>query len=181
MSSCWGRMALCWTRPGVADPQHNEEEPQAEAPLSPPVLVIGYGNTLRGDDGLGWMAAEQLRGQITRPSVTILTLHQLTFDLAEPISQAAHVFFLDASSGPRPGEIAIRPVVADRAAADPLHHHMPPPALLAYVEALYGSLPPAWLCTITAETYDFGTSLSPEVAAALPAFVAAVSERIARL
>lgn len=178
MSSSWGRTAPCWTRPGVADPQH-KEEPRAEAP--PPILVIGYGNTLRGDDGLGWIAAEQLRAQITRPNVTILTLHQLTLDLAEPISQAGHVFFLDASSGPHPGEIMISPALPDRVAADPLHHHMPPAALLAYADALYGPPPPAWLCTITAELYDFGAGLSPAVAAALPTFVTAVHERIARL
>ncbi|MBN2470892.1 MAG: hydrogenase maturation protease [Anaerolineae bacterium] len=165
----------------MADP-HNQEEPRAEAPpLSPPILVIGYGNTLRGDDGLGWIAAEQLRSQVVHSRVRILTLHQLTLDLADPISQAEHVFFLDASSGSQPGAIAISPVLPDRTAADPLHHHMPPAALLAYAEALYGPPPPAWLCTITAATYDFDTSLSPAVINTMPAFVRTVAERIARL
>ena len=143
--------------------------------------MIGYGNTLRGDDGIGWVAAEQLRACLNRANVTILSVHQLTMELAEPISQAEYVFLLDASTGETAGEIQVRPLNPDRSALDPLHHHMPPAVLLAYAQALYGSVPPTWLYTITAETYDFGETLSPAVAEAMPAFVAQVNAHITSL
>ena len=72
-------------------------------------LIIGYGNPLRSDDGFGWHAsrllAQALAGQDvgaplvgalewagTRPAPTtveIITCHQLTPELAEPLSQSA--------------------------------------------------------------------------------------------
>jgi hypothetical protein len=49
------------------------------------VLIVGYGNPLRGDDGLGWRAAERLRTVIQDAGVEILALHQLTPELMETL------------------------------------------------------------------------------------------------
>jgi len=46
------------------------------------VLVIGYGNTLRGDDGLGQRAAEALAQRALPDGVEVLSCHQLTIELA---------------------------------------------------------------------------------------------------
>lgn len=171
MSSLSGRMARFLTKPFVANPK-TSEEPQFEAPLSSlHILIIGYGNTLRGDDGIGWHAAEQLRTSLTRSDITITTCHQLTMELSEPISEATHLILIDASTGPEPGVIAMTQVEPDRALADSMHHHMLPAALLAYTEALYGVCPPSWLWTVTAAQYDFSEQLSPAVQRAMPELV----------
>ena len=69
-------------------------------------LIIGFGNTLRGDDGFGRRAAERLRDVVDDPEIEILSLHQLTPELMDPVSRAERVIFLDAAAGPDPGEIA---------------------------------------------------------------------------
>ena len=60
-------------------------------------LIIGYGNPLRGDDGLGWRAAEQLAEIIPQSEAEVIACHQLTPELAEPISRARLVIFIDMS------------------------------------------------------------------------------------
>lgn len=179
MSNLSGPMATSLTKSSVANRNHQEES-QLEAPPSR-ILVIGYGNTLRGDDGLGWHAAERLRDVLIRRDVSVMTCHQLTMDLSEPISQATHLILIDASTGPTPGIIAVNPVQADRALVDSMHHHMPPAALLAYTQALFGECPPTWLWTITAANYDFGDSLSPAVERALPDLVARIAAQLENL
>ncbi|MBW7939884.1 MAG: hypothetical protein H3C63_14095, partial [Candidatus Omnitrophica bacterium] len=48
------------------------------------VLVIGFGNPLRGDDGFGWEVAGQLERRLSQESsVHILTPIQLAPELAE--------------------------------------------------------------------------------------------------
>jgi hydrogenase maturation protease len=51
----------------------------------PGTLIIGYGNPLREDDGVGWQVADQLLKN-SEGSIKVLTAHQLTPELAEPIS-----------------------------------------------------------------------------------------------
>nr|MDQ2730551.1 hydrogenase maturation protease [Armatimonadota bacterium] len=66
-------------------------------------LVIGYGNPLRRDDGLGPMAAQRLAALADPLRVQVLTPYQLSPELAEPISQARFVLFIDASEEGVPG------------------------------------------------------------------------------
>ena len=53
-------------------------------------LVIGYGNTLRGDDGVGPRVAEAV-GKLNLPGVRTLICQQLSPEHAELISQARAV------------------------------------------------------------------------------------------
>lgn len=50
------------------------------------VLVLGYGNPLRSDDGLGWRVAVELFRANASVDVLVLPCHQLTPDLAETAS-----------------------------------------------------------------------------------------------
>ncbi len=63
-------------------------------------LVIGYGNTLRGDDGLGHCVAEGLQGVVSAYGrlldVRIMALPQLDVVLACQIGEADLVIFVDA-------------------------------------------------------------------------------------
>ena len=58
------------------------------------VLVIGYGNTLRGDDAAGVKAAELISRH--HPEFEYIYLHQLVPELAEQIAERDFVFFIDA-------------------------------------------------------------------------------------
>src|SRR5262245_46508216 len=70
------------------------------------LLVIGYGNVLRSDDGVGPKVAEAI-GAMALPQVEILTCDLLTPELAEPISRAVKVVFVDAAVD-TPQEVLLR-------------------------------------------------------------------------
>ena len=76
------------------------------------LLIIGYGNPLRGDDAFGYRAAEELQASfIDHREAVILPVHQLTPELAADIARAARVVFIDAAAEGEPGKLASRSVV----------------------------------------------------------------------
>jgi len=122
------------------------------------VLIIGYGNDLRGDDGVGPKTVEAVAA-LELPGVQCRTCHQLTPELAETISRASRVVFVDA--GVESGEsveVAALSATEDAAART---HAVSPAALLAMARELYGKCPPAWLVTIPIESTAHGESLTP--------------------
>jgi hydrogenase maturation protease len=126
-------------------------------------LIIGYGSPLRTDDALGGLIAEALGG---------LSLGQLTPELAESISHAELVVFIDARYGDMVGTIhceKIEPQSNTR-----FTHSSNPAALLSAAKALYGFAPPALLITITGASFDYGDTLSPQIQALLPDLIAQV-------
>src|SRR5258708_21465848 len=94
-------------------------------------LVIGYGNELCGDDGLGWRVAQDLAARQFDGDVEIMALRQLNPELAEPISQADRVIFIDARMGREPGVVSCEPVAPRTLGINPWSHHRTPPAGLS--------------------------------------------------
>jgi hydrogenase maturation protease len=123
-------------------------------------LAIGYGNLLRGDDGAGPRAAERLRALF--PEATVLIEHQLTPELAEPVSRAALVFFIDAAAAGEPGEIR-RVEVLPEAPPTAFSHQVSPQALLYMAQTLYGNAPDGVLYTIAGGDFGIGEGLTPRV------------------
>jgi hydrogenase maturation protease len=140
------------------------------------VLLIGYGNPLCGDDGIGCHAADILAGEHTENPVSVLACRQLTPDLAEPVSLADRVIFVDASVDDAPGHIRTRHVEPGTAGTSAFSHEITPEALLGWTRHLYGAAPEAILVTIGARNLDIGSGYSPEVAGALPALLALIRE-----
>jgi hydrogenase maturation protease len=127
------------------------------------VLIIGYGNPLRGDDGFGWLAAERLRETLHDPEIEILTLQQLTPELMEPISRAGKVIFLDAAATGEPGELLVAPVGPAVPSTASFTHFATPAGLLAGALALYGAAPPAFLVSIAGTDFSLGAEISEPV------------------
>ncbi|MDW8308397.1 MAG: hydrogenase maturation protease [Verrucomicrobiales bacterium] len=123
----------------------------------PALLVIGYGNTLRGDDAAGPRVAEAVEA-LRLPGVRVIACHQLTPELAEPIAQADRVVFVDAAVAP-PRKVRLRRLTP-RTTAQPMSHATDPRALLTLARELFGRVPRAWWLTIPAVRFDFGESLS---------------------
>jgi hydrogenase maturation protease len=137
----------------------------------PRLLIIGYGNPLRGDDAVGYLAAERLRSLLTGADVEILAVHQLTPELADPISRAAHVIFLDAAATGEPGAIQRRSIIPAPGPGG-FTHHSTPGALLAASAALFDSLPEATLYSIPGQSFEFGEELTAPVRQALETLTA---------
>lgn len=133
-------------------------------------LIIGYGNPLRGDDGLGWHAARLLAGTASARDAEVLTCHQLTPELAQQISEAQTVVFVDAASEGPPGRLGWRRVEPQAGPAS-FTHHLNPESLLVMAKELYGRCPQAFVVSVVGESFACSEELSPTVHGALPALV----------
>jgi len=141
-------------------------------------LVIGYGNPLRGDDRLGWEVAGRLAASIADDSVAIMAVHQLTPELAEPVSQAEVVIFVDASYEGKPGTWRCDEVEPAPATTDPLGHHFSISGLLAYARVVFSSKPEAFVISVAAESFECRDALSPAVELALPQIVRYILDKM---
>ena len=124
------------------------------------ILVLGYGNTLRGDDGVGPRVAETV-ATWRLEHVEAIARHQLTPELAEPISRAARVIFVDAAVN-QPDDGVKVASLAPAAGQHVLYHTASPAALLGLAESLFGRAPEAWLVTIPVTEVGIGEQLSPQ-------------------
>jgi hydrogenase maturation protease len=122
-------------------------------------LIIGYGNTLRSDDGAGPRVAETVAA-MNLPGVRALACPQLTPELADPISRASAVLFVDAAVD-APHKVRLRKLQPARS-AQILAHAAAPAALLALARDVFGRAPKAWHLTIPAAKFDFGGDFSPQ-------------------
>lgn len=120
-------------------------------------LIIGYGNTIRGDDGVGYQIAEAV-AQWNLNHVQSLAVHQLTPDLAEAIAQAKTVIFVDAVA--TLSEVKIEQLEPNDAESF-TGHYADPRSLLALTYALYKAIPTAYRILIPAVDFSFGETLSP--------------------
>jgi hydrogenase maturation protease len=144
----------------------------------PGVLIIGIGNPLRGDDSLGWRAVEQLRQKLKDTEAGFIVCHQLTPELAEAVSQAQRVVFIDALLGHPAGQLEIAKIQPGPLDAGPLGHNLDPATLLAYTRALYGVCPAAFAASITAERFDYSLELSETVHVRLPSLLDEVNQLV---
>jgi hydrogenase maturation protease len=124
-------------------------------------LVIGIGNRVRTDDGVGSAIIESLG---CRRGVECRVVHQLTPDLAQPVAEAERVLFVDASIGEH--EMRLTRLTAEPGRG--LGHSMSPAGLLDLAARLYEGAPEAWLLSVPGSDFGFGESLSPQTRARLP-------------
>jgi hydrogenase maturation protease len=129
------------------------------------ILVVGFGNPLRGDDGAGQAVAERVR-QLGMRDVQVVASQQLLPEFADMLAHAILVVFVDAAVGEEPGRVYCTPV---RRSTEPQPTHaLSPAALLRLTRETWGWEPPAWLVRITGQAFEFSEGLSEPVARAIP-------------
>lgn len=143
-------------------------------------LIIGYGNSLRGDDGAGYVAAERLAEIVSNSRVRVVARQQLTPELAAEVSETDRVILIDAAVGHGAGCIFHSRVEPSEWPPTTFIHNLDPAMLLACSKTLYGRCPETCLVSIIGESFEFGDGLSTVVAAAIPEAVRQVLELIAR-
>jgi len=141
------------------------------------LLIIGYGNPLRRDDGVGWHIVHELLKSSYPPYVEIVARVQLTPELAEPISRAGTVLFIDASRDCRPGEIR-QGRILPQPMKPTLNHHVAAEGLLQLADDVYYARPEAYVFSVGVESFDYGEELSPALAQTFPVLLARVQEFI---
>jgi len=140
------------------------------------VLVIGIGNPLRSDDGLGWSVADQLSAR-SEDNLQVLKVHQLTPELSETLSSVDLAILVDAGAHGTPGTLSCDPVSITDADLR-FSHDVTPATLIQMAKTLYGKAPLAYLVCVAGKTFEHGESLSPEMTAAVPVVVAKVRDLI---
>jgi hydrogenase maturation protease len=122
------------------------------------ILVIGYGNELRGDDGLGPRVAESLVAA-NYPDVRVRTVCQLVPELSAELAEARMVIFVDALADPSRSAVELTPVGAEEI-ADWSTHTADPRTLLALTRAVFGRTLEAWWLKVPGRHFDFSMELS---------------------
>jgi hydrogenase maturation protease len=143
-------------------------------------LIVGYGNPLRSDDGIGWHAARQLATDPRLEGAQVLAHHQLTPELAADISQASLVVLVDAAAEGDPGSVSVRQIEPRPATPATWSHHLDPETLAGLADALYGAVPPIVLVSVAAESFAEGDGLSSALQQTLPGVVETVARVVSQ-
>lgn len=131
------------------------------------VLLIGYGNPGRGDDGLGPALAEAM-GALNLPGLTVDADYQLVAE--DALSAANHevVVFVDADTkGPEPFSFR---ELAPKSELSFSSHSLSPAAVLAMAAELFGAHPRGFLLGVRGYAFnEFNEALSEKARANLGA------------
>jgi hydrogenase maturation protease len=130
---------------GVPPPRHTR------------IVVAGFGNALRGDDGAGRQVAHELavrwnaaRLAVQSGHICILAGHQPVPEWVPALAAADVVYFVDASAGAERLQVRrLPPAAATSNTAQLLDGHaLGLEGLLALASSLYGHTPAAYLVTL---------------------------------
>jgi len=123
------------------------------------LLVIGYGNELRTDDGVGPRVAATV-AEWNLDGVEAIVCPLLTPELADPLSKARIAVFVDAAveGSDRVQLSKLEPNESCQIMA----HAADPRTLLALARDVFGRAPMAWWLKIPAKKLEFGQEFSPE-------------------
>jgi len=141
-----------------------------------PILIVGYGNPGRGDDGLGPAFVEAVE-QWELPNVETVAVMQLQIELVLDLYGRYEILFVDATAeGKKPFSLCS---LEPRKDGSYTSHAMHPAALLHGYRQLYQVSPPqSRLLAIRGENFALGDELSPIGRANLAAALATWRARI---
>ena len=144
------------------------------------LLILGYGNPDREDDGVAWHILSALTSRMglalpdsyeeefsQSPRIDFSFALQLTPEMAEDIHGYEYVCFVDAHTGNIPEPIRLIEVESEFQAS-PFTHHLTPQSLLSMCETIYGSKPEATLLSVRGHRFLFSRQLSEETARLIP-------------
>ena len=131
------------------------------------VVVFGWGNTSRGDDGLGPLLLARIEA-LGLSHVTAIEDFQLQLEHALDLDGADLALFVDASVA-APSPFAFFETTA-RLGLTHTSHAMAPEAVLDVYGRVMGKVaPPAFVLAIRGEAFELGSGLAPAAEAGLEA------------
>jgi len=145
------------------------------------LLVLGLGNRLCRDDGIGSVLAERLAGRLNVPCVEVIDGGTVGLGLLYLFEDYSDVFILDATDmGGQPGTILrMSPADLGRSGDGTVSFHQSGLAELIQHAHLLGCLPSRLVVwTIQVKSVEPKIGLSPELEAKVPALERFVEEEI---
>lgn len=147
------------------------------------ILVLGLGNTLLSDEGLGVAAVQRLtEAHRLEPEVEVLDGGTMGLDLLYRLEGVGHLIIVDAvKTGSAPGDLVrLEDGEIPKLLATKMSMHQVGLQELLAVSELRGTLPPhVVLWGMEPASLDWGAELTPAVADRLDALVQAVAAEIA--
>ncbi len=144
------------------------------------LLLLGYGNPDREDDGVAWhiLRVLTLKLGLAGPDsyedefpdydqIGFAFHLQLTPEMAEDINEYPYVCFVDAHTGNIPEPVRLIKVESEFQNS-PFTHHLTPQSLMSMCETLYGKKPDSALVSVLGHRFLFTRQLSEETAALVP-------------
>lgn len=151
------------------------------------ILVLGYGNLDRQDDGAAWHVLSQLMQEfgLTRPTsidvdeylkekdIHFLFQLQLLPELAYDLDRYDYAVLIDAHTGAIPNEVNLEEVSPDFQAS-PLTHHLTANSLLSIAQQIHSKYPRSILVSVRGYQFTFSQQLSSKTAELVPIAVAKI-------
>ncbi len=124
------------------------------------ILLIGYGNPTRMDDGVGWYIANMIRESIG-DKIEVMEADQLSVEMIEDIKDRQIVIFVDAHVSEEDDWIRISEVEPD-SKLGLTAHIVSPSNLLSICQSIYNKYPKAYLYSVKGVNFDFSEELSEQ-------------------
>jgi len=135
----------------------------AKNPEACSTWIIGYGNPLRRDDGIGPYVIERLDLHFgSMGGVALRSLHQLDPVVAEELQGAKVLILVDATVEPLERGLRWARVHPRRDELPWGTHHLRPSVFAGLLEALYERAPVTWLVSVQGNDFGYGEGLSQE-------------------
>jgi hydrogenase maturation protease len=148
-------------------------------PIEKSVVVIGFGNTLRGDDAAGRLVVEELSKR-NLENVELVSVTQLVPELAALVARANAAIFVDTSLESRTAPVEPQ-IVSEDPEIGETSHHMGPRDVMALTQTCFHATPLAWLVTIPGVDFESTGKVSAKARAGAASAVDAVLNLIARV
>jgi hydrogenase maturation protease len=148
-----------------------------------PTLIIGIGNLILTDEGLGVHVVKALEDQALPPDVQLIEGGTATMDLLPALCDAERIIIIDAlMGGGEPGAIyRVTPVELRSESARPLSLHQVGFLEVWGMAQQLGARGEVVIIGVEPKEISWGMELTPEVKAALPRVVTAVLEELAEV
>ena len=156
----------------------NMSEPGASPRREARVLILGYGNPGRQDDGLGPAAVAEIES-MRLPNLTAFDNYQLNIEDAMDVASHDIVWFIDAAkTGQSPYSVR---AISPSSTIEFTSHIVRPEAILAIARQCYGAAPQAFLLAIRGYEFEFIEALTPGAKDNLHAALGMLTDRIRTL
>lgn len=129
------------------------------------ILVYGYGNPGRQDDGLAAALVQKLEEWLVQhPELDVNTdcNYQLNIEDAATIAGMDQVVFVDATIDQTVDNFRFEPVCASDARVEFTMHAVSPSFVVDLCNKIHGHCPKTWLMQIRGYAWDFEERLSPQ-------------------
>jgi len=142
------------------------------------IIIIGYGNIDRADDGAAFAVINELRRQLgvrileegdtglddLNNTTDSIFIPQLIPEIMEMVRAYDKIVFVDAHVSHDMEDLCCSPVLPEYSSTS-FTHHMTPSLLVAYLDAMYRREPEAHLVSVRGYEFDFRRTLSCRVQA----------------